>query len=155
MYYMASFAQAFIASKYPQLAPGEDFDFFPFPTVNPEHTGSITIGADIVVMLNDTPAARSLMTYLAGAESQQAWVELGGFTSVNRSVAADAYTDSVARAAADELESARVIRFGAGDTMPAAVQQAWWRAMLELVADPSKLDAILESLTSTADETGR
>ena len=60
----------------------------------------------------------------------------------------------MARAAADELASARLIRFGAGDTMPASVQQAWWKAMLELVDDPSKLDALLESLTRTADEAG-
>ncbi len=152
MCYLASFAQAFIASKYPELVPGDDYDFFPFPTINPDDAGSITIGADVVVMLNDTPAARSFMTYLAGADSQQAWVELGGFTSVNRSVAPDAYADRVARAAADELESARLIRFSAGDMMPASVQQAWWKAMLELVDDPSKVDSVLESLTSAADE---
>jgi alpha-glucoside transport system substrate-binding protein len=152
MYYLASFAQAFIASKYPQLAAGDDYDFFPFPTIDSEYAGSITIGADIVVMLNDTPAARSFMTYLAGAESQQTWVELGGFTSVNRSVAAAAYPDPVAQAAADGLTSASLIRFGAGDAMPASVQQAWWRSMLALVADPSTLDAALESLTRAAAE---
>ena len=155
MYYLASFAQAFIASKYPELAPGDDYDFFRFPTINPDFAGSITIGADVVVMLNDTPAARSFMTYLAGAESQQAWIELGGFTSVNRSVAPDAYPDPVARKAADELASAELIRFSAGDTMPASVQQAWWRGMLELVDDPSKLDSILDSLTSATDEAGQ
>lgn len=154
MYYMASFAQAFIASQYPQLAPGADYDFFRFPAIAPDAAGSVTIGADVVVMMNDTPAARSFMTYLAGAESQQAWIELGGFTSVNRSVAAEAYPDPVARKAADELASAEVVRFGAGDTMPAGVQQAWWRAMLDLVEDPSALDAVLESLTVAAEQAG-
>jgi alpha-glucoside transport system substrate-binding protein len=150
MYYLASFAQAFIASEYPQLAPGDDYAFFRFPTIDPANAGAITIGADVAVMLKDTPAARSFITYIAGADSQQAWVELGGFTSVNRSVAPDAYLDPVARAAADDLASAEVIRFGAGDTMPASVQQAWWKAMLELVDDPGKLDAVLDSLTSAA-----
>ena len=73
---------------------------------------------------------------------------LGGFTSVNQSVSPDAYRDPLARSAADELASAKLIRFSAGDTMPASVQQTWWKAMLELVDDPSKLDSILESLTS-------
>jgi alpha-glucoside transport system substrate-binding protein len=155
MYYLASFAQAFVASKYPQLVPGDDYNFFPFPTINPDDSGSITVGADIVVMLNDTPAARSFMTYLAGAQSQQAWVELGGFTSVNQSVSPDAYRDPLARSAADELASAKLIRFSAGDTMPASVQRAWWKAMLEFVDDPSKLDSILESLTSAAHEAGQ
>jgi alpha-glucoside transport system substrate-binding protein len=124
MYNMASFAQAFIAGKYPQLAAGDDYGFFPFPNIDPDHAGSVTIGADVV--------------------------ELGGFTSVNRSIPADAYPDAVARAIADQLASAEVVRFGAGDLMPAAVQQAWWKGMLQLVADPTTLDALLDSLTAVA-----
>ena len=152
MYSMASFAQAFIASEYPDLVPGDDYDVFAFPSVDPDHAGAVTIGGDIVVMLTDTPAARSFMTYLAGAESQQTWVDLGGFTSVNRSVSRDAYADTVARHVADHLTSAEVIRFSAGDTMPSSVQQAWWAAMLELLDDPDALDAVLESLTAEAAE---
>jgi hypothetical protein len=34
--------------------------------------------------------------------------------------------------------------------MPASVQRAWWDAMLQLVQDPTKLDSILDSLTSVA-----
>jgi alpha-glucoside transport system substrate-binding protein len=153
MYNMASFAQAFIAAKYPQLVAGDDYGFFPFPSIDPAHGATVTIGADVVVMLHDTPAARSFMTYLAGAESQRAWIELGGFTSVNRSVSADAYKDPVAREVADQLASADVIRFSAGDLMPAAVQQAWWKGMLQLVADPTTLDALLDSLTAVAAQT--
>ena len=37
--------------------------------------------------------------------------------------------------------------------MPASLQQAWWAGMLDLVKDPSKLDSILSSLTSTAKTT--
>ena len=100
MDYLASFAQAFIASKYPNLKPGDDYNFFTFPTINPKYAGAVTIGADVVVMVNDTPAARSFMTYLAGARAQEAWMKLGGFTSVNRSVSPDTYPDPVARAVA-------------------------------------------------------
>jgi alpha-glucoside transport system substrate-binding protein len=150
MDYLASFAQAFIASKYPTLNPGDDYNFFAFPTIDPKYAGAITIGADVVVMVNDTPAARSFMTYLAGAQAQEAWIKLGGFTSVNRSVSPDTYLDPVARAVAKELTGARISRFGAGDMMPASLQKAWWKDMLELVGDPGKLDSILNSLTSVA-----
>jgi alpha-glucoside transport system substrate-binding protein len=146
MDYLASFAQAFIASKYPTLNPGDDYNFFAFP----KYAGAITIGADVVVMVNDTPAARSFMTYLAGAQAQETWIKLGGFTSVNRSVSPDTYLDPVARAVAKELTGARISRFGAGDMMPASLQKAWWKDMLELVGDPGKLDSILNSLTSVA-----
>jgi alpha-glucoside transport system substrate-binding protein len=150
MYYLASFAQAFIASKYPNLNPGVDYGFFTFPTINPEYAGAVTVGADVVVMVNDTPAARSFMTYLAGAQAQEAWIKLGGFTSVNRSVSPDTYLDPVARDVAKELSEAKISRFGAGDMMPASLQKAWWKSMLELVKDPSQLDSILDSLTSIA-----
>jgi alpha-glucoside transport system substrate-binding protein len=76
MDYLASFAQGFIASKYPNLKPGDDYNFFPFPTINPKYAGAVTVGADVAVMINDTPAARSIMTYLAGVQAQEAWVKL-------------------------------------------------------------------------------
>ena len=150
MYYLASFAQGFIASKYPNLNPGRDYSFFTFPPINPRYRGAITVGADIIVMTRDTPAARAFMTYLAGATAQQTWIKLGGFTSVNRAVASSTYPDPVSRAVADELTGARLSRFSAGDMMPASVQKAWWAGMLELVNDPGKLDSILESLTGVA-----
>ena len=134
---MASWAAAFIADRYPDLVAGDDYGFFPFPTVDAAFAGAVTIGADVVVMLHDTPAARSFVSYLAGAESQRTWIELGGFTSVNRSVDLDAYTDPVARAVADHLEGASVVRYGAGDLMPSELQQAWWAAMRDLVQAPT------------------
>jgi alpha-glucoside transport system substrate-binding protein len=150
MYYLASFAQGFIASKYPNLQPGDDYNFFAFPTINPKYAEAVTIGADVPVMVNDTPAARSFMTYLAGAQAQETWIKFVGFSSVNRSVSPDTYADPVARAVAKGLSEAKISRFGAGDMMPATLQKAWWKDMLELVKDPSKLDSILSSLTRIA-----
>ena len=128
MYYLASFAQAFITAGYPTLSAGDGYSFFPFPTVDPRYAGPVAVGADVVVMTKDTPAARSFMTYLAGAPAQETWIRLGGFTSVTRSVPLDTYPDSVAREVASHLTHAAIVRFGAGDTMPATVQRAWWVA---------------------------
>jgi alpha-glucoside transport system substrate-binding protein len=146
----ASFAEAFIAREFPNLKAGADYDVFPFPTIDPDHRGAVTVGTDVPVMVRDTPAARSFMAYLAGARAQEAWIRLGGFTSVNRSVSAGAYPDPVARRVAEELAGASVARFSAGDMMPPALQRAWWDAMVELVKSPEKLDAILERLTAVA-----
>jgi alpha-glucoside transport system substrate-binding protein len=148
--YLASFAQAFIAANHPDLEPGTDYDVFSFPTINPEFAGVVTVGADVPVMVSDTPAARSFMTYLASARAQETWVKLGGFTSVNRSVSADTYADPLARRVAEELAAAKVSRFSAGDMMPASLQRAWWGAMLDLVDDPSEVDAVLDRLTADA-----
>ncbi len=148
--YLASFAQAFIASSHPDLEPGTDYDVFGFPTINPEYGEAVTVGADIPVMIGDTPAARSFMSYLASARAQEAWIRLGGFTSVNRNVSAATYPDPVARRVADELTEATVVRFSAGDMMPSSLQRAWWGAMLDLVQDPGRVDAILDGLTAAA-----
>lgn len=150
MCYLASFAQAFIAAAHPDLEPGADYDVFRFPTINPDHHGAVTVGADVPVMVSDTPAARSFMTYLASARAQETWIKLGGFTSVNRGVPMDTYSDPVARKVAEELTDAKVSRFSAGDMMPAPLQQAWWAAMLDLVQDPSRVDSILDRLTAAA-----
>jgi alpha-glucoside transport system substrate-binding protein len=150
MCYLPSFAQAFIAARHPDLEPGTGYDVFRFPTTEPGSDARVTVGADVPVMLADTPAARSFMSYLASAAAQETWIKLGGFTSVNRSVALDAYPDPVARRVAEELTQANVSRFSAGDMMPATLQRAWWGAMLDLVEDPTSVDVILERLTAAA-----
>jgi alpha-glucoside transport system substrate-binding protein len=43
-----------------------------------------------------------------------------------------------------------LFRFGAGDSMPSAVQTAWWAGVLAYLQDPSKLDSILDTIESTA-----
>lgn len=146
-YAMASFAQAFITAAHPDLVPGEGYDWFPFPAIDPSHAGAITVGGDLVVLLTDTPAARSFLAYLGGAEAQTTWVGLGGSTSVNRSVPDDAYADPVALSVAQHLQDAFVVRFGAGDLVPADVQQAWCAAMLRLVTEPGAVDGVLAAMT--------
>ncbi|WP_431837435.1 ABC transporter substrate-binding protein [Cellulomonas sp. Y8] len=150
VYPMASFAQAFVTEAYPDLAPGTGYDWFPFPAVDPALAGAATVGADLVVALRDTPAARSFLAYLTGADAQARWAGLGGYTSVNRGVPASAYPDAVARSVAEHLTRAEVVRYGAGDAMPAEVQSAWSAAMLRLVQDPGALDGVLTSLTDVA-----
>ncbi|HYQ75613.1 ABC transporter substrate-binding protein [Cellulomonas sp.] len=149
-YPMASFAQAFVADAYPDLVPGVGYDWFAFPAVDPALAGAVTVGADLVVALRDTPAARSFLAYLTGAEAQARWAGLGGYASVNRGVPAAAYPDAVARSVAEHLAGADVVRFGAGDAMPPVVQAAWSQAMLALVRDPGSLDRVLASLTAVA-----
>src|SRR4029079_16196977 len=150
MSYLPSFAQAFIAAKHPTLAPGTDYDVFPLLTIDPQDGPAVMIGADVPVLVSDNAASRAFMTYLASAPAQETWIKLGGFASVNRSVPPDTYLDPVARRVAQELASAQVSRFSAGDMMPASLQRAWWAAMVELVQDPSQLDAILARLTAAA-----
>ena len=150
MYYEGDFVQGFITSQFPDAVAGTDYDFFPFPTINSAYAGAVTGGADLVVVFNDTPTVRSFVQYLAGADAQQIWVERGGFTSVNNNVPLSAYPDEIAKKSVQQLLDASLFRFGAGDSMPSAMQTAWWTGIQNYLQDPSSLDSILSDLETTA-----
>lgn len=153
LYYLASFTQGFIATQFPDLEPVADYDFFPFPTITSEYAGAVTAGADVVVVFRDSPTVRSFLNYLASAEAQTVWVERGGFTSVNQGVGAEAYPDELAAKAAEQLAAAPHLRFGAGDMMPAPVQEAFWSGLLDYLQNPDDLDQILAGIESVAQDT--
>ena len=152
MYYLGAFTQGFISEQFPELAAGEDYAFFPFPTINPQYAGAVTGGANVVVLFNNNPTTRSFVEYIASAEAQQIWVERGGVTSVNNQVSLDAYTNPLARLAAEQLTDATVFRFDADDNMPSAVQKAFWKGTLDYLHDPLQLDNILADIEAIAVE---
>ena len=115
LHHQASFITTFFESE--AGATPDQFDFFPFPDIDPANSG-VTGGGDLFGMFNDTPQAQSLIQYLLTPEAQQIWVEKGGFISANKNVPLDAYPDEVSRKSAEILANAKTFRFDAGDLMP-------------------------------------
>ena len=152
MNYLGGFAQAFIKKQYPNLRPGEDYAFFPFPTIEPRYAGGVTGGADVIVLTKDTPGARSFIQYLSTARAQEIWVKKGGFIASNKSAKLDAYPDLIAKQMALQLANARVFRFDGSDLMPAKVSDAFWKATLEYLNNPAGLDKILQSVEEVASD---
>ncbi len=150
MDYLGDFAAGFIATQFPSLVAGQDYSFFPFPTITEQYAGGVTGGADLIAVFKDTPTVRSFVQYLSTADAQTIWVKRGGFTSVNNKVSLDAYPDVLTRAAAQQLTGATLFRFGAGDSIPSAVQTAWWAGVLSYLQNPSQLDSILADIESVA-----
>ena len=150
MDYLGDFTAGFIATQFPTLVAGQDYSFFPFPTITAQYSGGVTGGADLIVAFKDTPTVRSFVQYLSTADAQTIWVKRGGFTSVNSKVSLDAYPDVLTRAAAQQLTGATLFRFGAGDSIPSAVQAAWWSGVLAYLQNPSQLDSILANIESVA-----
>ena len=87
-------------------------------------------------MFNDTPQARALMAYLVTADAQKIWVERGGALSANKSV-----TELPGRRSPSDrpsiLANAGVFRFDASDLMPTAMNDAFWKAILDYVKTPA------------------
>ena len=122
------------------------FDFIPFPQINPAYAGAVEGSGDMFGMFNDTPAAKSLIAWLATPEAQSIWVGRGGALSANKQVSN--YPNDILKKAAAALTGASIFRFDGGDNMPQAMNDAFFKAMVAYAQDPSKLDSILANLDS-------
>ena len=123
-----------------------DFDFFVMPDINPDFAGSVTTAGDLFGMFNDTPQARSLIQWLLTADAQQIWVERGGFISMNKNVPVDAYPDDASRRSAEILQAAGNAKFDGSDLMPNAMNDGFFKAIVDYIRDPGQLDSILQRL---------
>ena len=150
MYYLGDFTEGFITTQFKNAKPGTDFNFFPFPTINDQYKGAITVGADVVVAMKDGDSIHQLVKYLATADAQAIWVKRGGFTAVNKNVPISDYPDAVSQASVTMLTSAPIVKYGAGDLMPAQVQTDFWKGLLTFIQDQSQLDTVLSNIESTA-----
>jgi alpha-glucoside transport system substrate-binding protein len=144
MVHQGSFFTEFLSTN--NRRPGTDFNFFPFPDIDPRYAGSLEVAGDLLGMFRDTPQARALMQYLTTPEAQEIWVRRGGAISPNRRVSLDAYPDPVSQQLAQTLLDARAPKFDASDLMPEAMNAAFWKAVLDFVQNPSNLDRILADL---------
>jgi len=145
VFHQASFITGLGAFK--GKAAGTDYNFFPFPDIDPQYAGSVEGAGDLFGMFHDTDAAKSLMKYLVTAEAQDIWVKAGGALSANKN--AKDYPDDISKRSAALLTNAKNFVFDASDLMPSAMNSAFWTAMLDVTKNPSKLDSVLASLDKT------
>jgi alpha-glucoside transport system substrate-binding protein len=142
VFHQASFITGLGAFKAKKA--GADYNFFPFPDIDPQFAGSLEGAGDLFGMFHDTEEAKSLMKYLVTAPAQDIWVKAGGALSANKN--AHSYPDDIAKRSADLLLNAKSFVFDASDLMPKAMNDAFWTAMLTVTKDPSQLDSVLSTL---------
>jgi alpha-glucoside transport system substrate-binding protein len=142
--HQASFITGF--SQFKSHTAGTDYNFFPFPDINPQFTGAVEGAGDLFGMFHDTPAAKSLMKYLVTAEAQDIWVKAGGALSANKN--ATDYPDDVSKRSAQVLANAKSFVFDASDSMPTAMNDAFWKAMVALTNGSKTVDQVLSDLDS-------
>ena len=146
MHNQGSFITDFFVKANPNLKAGQDFNFFPLPDVNTKNAGAHVVAGDLFGMFKDTDQARQLIKYLTTPEAQAIWVKRGGAISPNKKVSLSDYPDDLSRSIGQTMTTAKTPRFDAGDLMPNAMQAEYWKAVLDFVNDPSKLDSILQHL---------
>lgn len=149
MHRQASFITGFFPEGVEAIT---DYDFFPFPPIDPAYGTPVLGGADLIVMFNDTPEARKLMEYLASAQPQEIWASAGGFISPSKEVSLDSYPDELTKKMADMVVKAEVFRFDASDLMPAAVGAgSFWSGTLDYVGGVD-LDTVLGDIEASSVE---
>jgi alpha-glucoside transport system substrate-binding protein len=148
MHNQGSFITDFFVKANPNLKAGQDFNFFTLPDYNTKYAGAHVVAGDLFGMFKDTDQARQLIKYLTTPEAQAIWVKKGGAISPNKKVSLSDYPDDVSRQVGQIMTSAKIARFDAADLMPNAMQTEYFKAVLDYVNDPSKLDSILTHLDS-------
>ena len=143
-YEQATFVPAMFVQNNSALKAGDDFNFFPHPKFNDQYAGNVEGFFDTFAMYNDTPQARALMQYMVSDQAQQIWVDQGGTLAASKNITT--YPDVLGENAAKILQGASNILLTAGDYMPADMQHAYWKSLLDYTNDPSQLDSILASL---------
>jgi alpha-glucoside transport system substrate-binding protein len=142
----ALFITSFISNQFPGLVPGEDFNFFVLPPINPEFGTPLLIAGDLFGMFNDTSQSRALMQWLVSSEAQTIWAQQGGYLSPNKRVLTESYPELFREQQSQGISGASAVRFDASDLMPSNVNQEFWLAVQDYVGNPQNLDAILEHL---------
>ncbi len=152
MHRQATFIKGFMLEHFPDLIPGEDFDFFPFPSIKEEYGTPALGAADMLAMFNDTPEARAFMEYIASAQAQEIWVGELGKLAPNQNVDPGVYPDDITRKAADFLGEASVFRFDGSDLMPAAVGSgSFWTGILDYVSGENLANVLMQIEASALD----
>ena len=141
-HHQASFITGF--SQFKASQAGTDYNFFPFPDIDPKYAGAVEGAGDLFGMFHDTAAAKSLMRYLVTAEAQDIWVKKGGALSANKN--ATSYPDDISKRSAQVLADAKFFVFDASDGMPTAMNDAFWKGMVALTSGSKSVDQVLAEL---------
>lgn len=149
LHHAASFITTFITKDNPNVKPVTDFNFFPFPDINPQYANAIEGAGDLFGMFKKTDQSAGLIKWLTTAQAQEIWVKRGGAISPNKKVPLSAYPDPLSKQAAQTLLGAKIVAFDASDLMPNEMQNAFYKAVLSFVQNPGQLQSILQSLDTT------
>ena len=123
----SGFAGGSIATQYPTLKYGPDYDFFQFPGAQ-----GLQGGADFMMAFSNKPAAKALIAYLTGTEGAQNWAKANFSLSPNK-MANGNYTDPQEIKFGDMLANTTGFTFDIGDALGAPFNDAEWKGIVSIV----------------------
>jgi alpha-glucoside transport system substrate-binding protein len=151
LYYEGGFVGGIAVGEVnPQLQPGEDIDFTPFPTID-ESIGQPLLGAgDVAVAMENNEDVKELMEYLSSPEAGTIWVSTGAIVSPNKGVDLSAYPNPLVRKEAEQVRDAEVFRFDGSDLLPGTLGTEWPTVLQGVIKNPNNIDQLLSGFQQKA-----
>ena len=139
MHRQASFATAFFPDN---VVPGEDADFFYFPSFAGKDLGNPVLGGGTLMAVTEaSPAVDAFMEFLRTPIAHEIMMAQTGFLTPHSGVNLDAYKDSILRGQGQILLDATTFRFDGSDLMPGAIGAgSFWTGMVDFVGGASAED---------------
>lgn len=123
----SGFAGGSIATQFPDLKYGTDYDFFEFPGVQ-----GLQGGADFMFSFSDSAAAKALVSYLTGTVGGQNWAKANFGLSPNKNADGN-YSDPQSIKLSTILSSATGFTFDIGDAIGAPFNEAEFKGVVDVV----------------------
>jgi len=123
----SGFAGGSIATQYPNLKYGTDYDFFQFPGVK-----GLQGGADFMMAFSNKPAAQALIAYVTGTVGGQNWAK-ANFSITPNKAGNGVATDPQEIKFSQMLASTNGFTFDMGDALGAPFNDAEWKCIVNVV----------------------
>jgi multiple sugar transport system substrate-binding protein len=145
----------FIGSQFPE-GDTSDLDFFTFPELNPEHgVGTVEAPIDGWMMASDprnAAAAKELLYHFGTAAAQEAYLSKDpSVVAPSQDVDTTLYSPLQQKVLAAVAAAPSVTQFLDRDTSPEFASNVAGQAFADFLADPSKIDSILEDMQAQAE----
>jgi len=151
MYRQANFATNWFPDG-TDVGPDGDVDFFVLPGTNAD-PAPLLRGGDGLIQFIDREEVDRLMTFLAGPDGADAWIERGGYISNRDTIEIDDYAEAD-RPFVELLHERRTERFDASDSFLSEIRDAWLASITSFIADTGRLDDLagLDDLLASVDQ---
>ncbi|HZM18512.1 MAG TPA: ABC transporter substrate-binding protein [Gaiellaceae bacterium] len=135
----------------PDLKPGEDIDFFPWPTIDEAQGNPLVGGGDVASAFVNNEDNKKLIEFLATPEAGRIWVSTGAIASPNKGVTDDAYPNELVAKEAEQVKNAESFLFDGSDLLPGTLGQDFGTLLQQIVKTPKNMDSLLDDYQSEAE----
>jgi alpha-glucoside transport system substrate-binding protein len=152
MYMLGGFVGGIALGANPDLEPGTDIDFFPFPTIKEEHGDPLVGSGDVAAAFVNNEDVARLLEYLSTPEAGKVWVSTGAIVSPNKGVASGDYPNELVSKEAEQVVNAESFRFDGSDLLPGTLGQDFGTLLQNIVRNPDEMDSLLDDYQAEAEQ---